>query len=329
MRGRRPAIGPRPLAVGRMVEQKPLGGRDVAPRGAGVPVSRVTLVGLHGQILLVVLWVMGCVSLATGALAVRSTHALRLERIPLESLQRKAIAEAGLRQALGILAQDTTERPLLDTLQESWATGLGEDDTPLCERMPVGAGPFSLGQWDDALFLPGLIDEERKMNLNTAPPEQLQQLMELVASGDADPALVAQAIADWRDEPEGSACQGASPPCHHGPFDSVDELRLVPDLTPELFAALQPYVTVYGSGAVNVNTASEAVLSAMGCDAAAILQQRQDEPFTEPPPGCGNAAVASTAFTVNVEAELSGASNVRHARAVVDRSGRVLSWSPR
>ena len=285
--------------------------------------------GHRGQILLVVLWVMGCVSLAIGALAVRSTHALRLERIPLESLQRKAIAEAGLQQALGILAQDTAESPSLDTLQESWATGLGEDDTPLCERMPVGAGTFSIGQWDHALFLPGLIDEERKLNLNTAPPEQLQRLMELVDSSDADPASVAQAIADWRDEPEGPACQGVSPPCHHGLFDSVDELRLVPGMTPELFAVLRPSVTVYGSGAVNVNTASEAVLSAMGCDADAILQQRQDEPFTEPPPGCVHGAVASTAFTVNVEAELPHASGVRKLQAVVDRSGRVLSWSPR
>ena len=36
-----PAIGPRPSAVGRMVEQKHSGGRDVAPIGAGVQAPRL------------------------------------------------------------------------------------------------------------------------------------------------------------------------------------------------------------------------------------------------------------------------------------------------
>jgi hypothetical protein len=42
-----PAIGRRPLAVGRMVEQEHSGGRDVAPIGAGVQVPRAVPVGLH------------------------------------------------------------------------------------------------------------------------------------------------------------------------------------------------------------------------------------------------------------------------------------------
>lgn len=281
----------------------------------------------RGQMLLVVLWVMGCVSVAAGALSVRSTHELRLGRIPLASLQRKAMAEAGLHYAFGMVAQDTAESPSLDTLQEPWATGLDADGKPMCERIRVGEGTFSIGRWDQALFVPGLIDEERKLNLNTAPPEQLSRLIGLVASGDADPEPVAQAVADWRDEAEGATCQGASPACHNGPFDSVDELRLVPGLTPELFAALQPYVTVYGHGTVNVNTASSAVLSAVGCDAAAILQERATTPFTAPPPDCGGAAVVSTAFTVNVEAELSGVPGVRRAQAVIDRDGHILWWA--
>jgi len=48
-KGTNPAIGPRPSAVGRMVEQEHSGGRDVAPIGAGVQVTRAVPVGLHGQ----------------------------------------------------------------------------------------------------------------------------------------------------------------------------------------------------------------------------------------------------------------------------------------
>ncbi len=42
-----PAIAPRPSAVGGTVVQQPMGGQDVAPTGAGVPVPRALPVGLH------------------------------------------------------------------------------------------------------------------------------------------------------------------------------------------------------------------------------------------------------------------------------------------
>ena len=46
MVSRNPAIGSRFSAVSRMVEQEHLGGRDVAPIGATVPVPRALPVGL-------------------------------------------------------------------------------------------------------------------------------------------------------------------------------------------------------------------------------------------------------------------------------------------
>ena len=42
-----PAIAPRPSAVGDTVAQRPMGGRDVAPIGVGLPVPRALPVGLH------------------------------------------------------------------------------------------------------------------------------------------------------------------------------------------------------------------------------------------------------------------------------------------
>jgi len=49
-----PAIAPRPSAVGGMVVQQPMGGRDVAPIGAGLPVPRALPVGLHRPVALTV-----------------------------------------------------------------------------------------------------------------------------------------------------------------------------------------------------------------------------------------------------------------------------------
>ena len=279
---------------------------------------------------------MGLVSAAIGALAVRSTHELRLGRISLESLQRRAIAQAAIQQAIAVIQRDV---PAVDHLNESWATGVDpETQQSLLNEIAVGPGTFSIGVWDIEEFRVGMIDEDRKLNLNVAAPEHLARLIESVKTGDVDSLAVANAIADWRDEPEGPACTGTTPPCHNGRFETVDELRLVPGMTPELFAVLEPYVTVYGSGVVNANTASATLLDAMNYPGESIVQQRHSQVFDDtnsPPAGLG---MASSAFTVPVDVALRGTSVRAHLSAVIDRNGCasssedarcILAWQPR
>ena len=289
----------------------------------------------RGQMLIVVLWVMGLVSVAIGTLAVRSTHEVRLGRFPLEALQRRAIGQAGLEQAIRVIQQDTQDSPQTDTLQEPWATGRDAAHTAFFEGIGVGEGAFSVGRLEDGTFVPGLIDEERKLNLNVAAPEHIRRLIELVHPNDVDAQAVAAAIVDWRDEPVGPSCEGLNPPCHNGLFESVDELRAVPDMTPELFAVLEPYVTIYGSGLVNVNTAPATVLSAMGYPGEELVERRKTQPFES----YQGLAVTSSAFSVPVEAELAHGSGRLHLAAVIDRAGCVsprepdkrciLAWLPR
>jgi len=280
-----------------------------------------------GQMLIVVLWVMGLVSMAVGSLTVQTTHALRLGRIPMESIQREAIAQAALFQAIRVIQQDTAEQPQVDSLQEPWATGLDASGQPLFESIAAGEGEFSVGRDEDGVFTVGLIDEERKLNLNTASAAALAQLITGTGvNGSAPPQAIADAIVDWRDQPDGAACQGRHPACHNGLLQTVDELRLVPGMTTELFDALQPYSTVYGSGAVNANTAPAIVLDAMGCPGATLVAQRAT-PFTSPPPACPGSSVVSSAFTIPIEAWLSERSIRVHRQAVVNRDGVILAWS--
>ena len=286
--------------------------------------SRSVEGGERGQMLIIVLWVIGLLSVAIGTVTVRSTHEVRLGRIPMDVLRRNAITQAGIQQAVRVIAQDTTESPQLDTLQEPWATGRNADGTALFEHVSVGDGTFSVGQTEGATFAPGLIDEERHLNIRVASVDQLRHLIEHVAVTGVDAQTVAAAIVDWRDEPIGPACQGAMPPCHNGLFDSVEELRLVPGLSPELFAALEPYVTIYGSGMVNVNTASAIVLDAMGDPGEQLVEQRKAQPFQSYP----GLAVTSTVFMVPVEARLTDDATPLRVRAVVDRHGAVLAWVP-
>ena len=294
--------------------------------------------------LLIVLWAMGLVSLAVGALVVRATHELRLGSVPLELVQAEAIAQAGVHQAIRVIQQDTQEVPQYDTLQESWATGLDATGGSLFERVNVGTGIFSVGHIQDGAIVSGLIDEGRKLNLNTATPGQLQQLITLVNSdGSIKPVDVAAAILDWRDAPQGAWCDanqlGYS--CHNGPFDSIEELRLVPGMTPGLFATLEPFVTVYGLGAINANTAEPIVLSALGFSEEqikTIVQQRQTQPFDAGHPPPSGLTVTSAVFSFSVEARTAMGHGLAHLRAVIDRDGCgvnappekscVLAWSP-
>ncbi len=82
-----------------------------------------------------------------------------------------------------------------------------------------------------------LVDEASRLNLNTATVEMLELLPRMT------PALAA-AIIDWRDADsevtemgaEDETYQRLNPPyrCKNAPFESVDELRLVAGMTPEI-----------------------------------------------------------------------------------------------
>ena len=284
----------------------------------------------RGQMLILVLWIMGLLSAAMGVLVMRSTHELRLGRFPLTLVQQRSVAEAAVWQAAALISHDD---PAVDHLKEPWATGVDpQTEQQLLGSIPIGEGAFTIGVEDSEGVHIGLVDEQRKLNLNTAAVGHLAHLIEAVGPSGTPAQGIADAILDWRDEPVGSACASATPPCHNGPFDTVDELRLVPGMTPALFDALQPYVTVYGAGAINVNTASAVVLNTVGAPGDDWVQQRDEgrHPFTtSPQPGNLLLTVTSTQFTVPVETTLRSTSRTTHLEAIIDREGHILAWHPR
>jgi len=73
------------------------------------------------------------------------------------------------------------------------------------------------------------------------------------------------------------------------PFSTINEVLLVEDITNEIFLSIKDSITVYGKGKVNINTASKAVLIALGLDeeeADIILRFRRENeiklPDTDP-----------------------------------------------
>lgn len=121
----------------------------------------------------------------------------------------------------------------------------------------------------------GVVDEESKININTASATVIQSIIEEVLglSQDETRKLTA-AILDWRQRGSSEIAGFFSDEYYRNlkfpyakkdaPYESLQELNLVEKMTPDRFERLSPYLTVWGNGQVNINTASRKVLKAIG-----------------------------------------------------------------
>ena len=123
--------------------------------------------------------------------------------------------------------------------------------------------------------MPHIIDEERKINVNTSKYKIISNLIRRAADIDRKEADdLSAAIVDWRDNDDFPLMNGAESryyrnlrfpyPCKNGNIEVPEELYLVKGMTPEIYKKIEPYITVYGKGQVNINTASEMVLISLG-----------------------------------------------------------------
>lgn len=167
-----------------------------------------------------------------------------------------------------------------DTLKEYWA-------------QPAIAIPL-----EDTFMFATIIDESSKINLNGLitpggyPDDKyLAFLRRLLVKLELD-ENIADYARDWIDtNEEGPAenpyYQSLPRPyrCKNARFDTVDELQMVREVTPEAFAKLRKFVTITG-GMVNINTAPREVLMALHDDITAsmaddVLTARMDLPFKD------------------------------------------------
>ncbi len=271
-----------------------------------------------------------------------------------DSIRAALLAEAGAQAAKVILREDAKNNDF-DALTDVWA---------------LAQPPYELGGGTIALAIE---DEERKINVNNlimpqgkAPNDQnvavFRRLLEILA---IDPS-VADAVLDWLDNDESSRVGGAESSyylslpypykCKNDLLDTVDELRLVRGVTPEVFEKLRPYVTVHSSGKVNINTAPKEVLMALSAGqgetsmgeidekaADALIASRQDRPFQNSAalksdlaavsPVLGNIYgtifknlidIRSVNFRIRATGDVAG--TVRTIDAVGTRTGNAILW---
>jgi len=157
------------------------------------------------------------------------------------------------------------------------------------QRWPLTGPPHAL-TFDGVDLVVAVEDENGKVPLNFLIPPRVRRLFELGGADPRDIDDLTQAVLAMRTQgPTASAAAGAVR--RLGPLATVDELALLPHMTPALFAAIAPAVTVTAATpAFDARTASplaSAVMSDAGQPAAS--------------PG-GDIDLAGHAVTVRVEA---------------------------
>lgn len=231
---------------------------------------------IRGSILIIVLWVL-CL-LSTFAVILGQTVRQRLALLGRLQERDKLhyISEAGIRTA--ILELNKEEFEGFNTIRDRWA-----DNAGVFANIPVGDGLFSVcyEYFDDMsgsmMTKYGLIDEERKININKADYAILVRLFRIVLGMEEPGAQeLATSVIDWRDSDNTSVSptEGAedtyytflsrSYEAKDADFEVPEELLLVKGFDRVIFDRLKDYITVYGGGKVNINTCSRIALLALG-----------------------------------------------------------------
>jgi len=197
------------------------------------PTDRQLGLSQRGVVLVVVLWVLILLSLIAGNLSLDGRGFARQTLNTVQGYKAMQAADGGLIWALWSLQQSG---------QQGWlADGSGRD---------MGLG--------EAHIRVEIYDESGKLDLNAAPTELLDALLEPVVDDDRSRSALVAAIEDWRDEDDLVRLNGAEEEEYlaagreSGPanrrFREVDEVMSVLGMTADIYRHIRPNLTVLTGG---------------------------------------------------------------------------------
>lgn len=213
--------------------------------------------GRRGFALIVVLWILVSVGATSIALHTASSYERRVVSNVKASSEARWAARAGLAHFIYQLNQLLSRRG-------GGAIFAAVGDTMLPPLQ------FKYNGFDVRIVMR---DPRGRINLNKAGEPQLRRFFVALGTTETRAVSLTHAILDWRDaddlrRPQGAErddylrARGTSGP-KNAPFDNVDELLEVYGVDTELFRDAVDYVTVFGDGRINVNSAAVPVLASI------------------------------------------------------------------
>jgi general secretion pathway protein K len=217
-------------------------------------------------------------------------------------------------------AEDLAALVLVMDYDEDKAEGLPRDDLQELWARPAPDYPL-----DDIGWMRGTLEDlQGRFNLNalaaraqgagepgatvrfTAAQEQFIRLLQALgepAVSEQEAIAITESVSDWLDPDFVPSAEGAEDDYYYGqtpayrtgnrPMTSVSELRAVAYMTPQIYQALQPWVTVWPQvpGKLNIHTAPAMVLRSLNADkdltplsegeGEALQQYREDTGFAD------------------------------------------------
>lgn len=211
------------------------------------------MINKKGSILISALWIIAILTVFAVSVGRESSAAIKLTMYNIESQKAYNLARAGIYH---VFAQKQLEykrgmNNTIDTLNQKWA-----NNEVLFKEYKLGGGYYKIGykfkELDNSeegeVELYGLMDEQSKINVNNSSYEILQRLFESCGM-EAETAFLAS--------------NNIIESVKNRPFETIYETFLIEQIDGRIFNELKNYVTVYGDGRVNINTAGEKVLNAL------------------------------------------------------------------
>lgn len=205
-------------------------------------------------------WILVILTILAIGIGHRVSIALRLSGYQRDKVKAYYLAKAGINKAITELEKDANN---YDALNESWS-----DNKDAFEKIVLNDNQneyaqvsYTVKEADREETKFGVIDEERKININTAPKELLAELLE--ESGIVNSSNIADNICAWRGDsgvnvPEYSDLGYSN---KADKFANIEELILIKDIDNEIYRILKSLITVHSNGKINMNTASQEMLN--------------------------------------------------------------------
>ncbi len=208
------------------------------------------------QALIVILWILVILSILAVGIGHRVSLAFRLSLYQKDKLKALYLAKAGINRAIIEIEKDTND---YDAFTESWA-----DSEDVFKKIVLNnkQDEFATVSYDtvdennETVTIYGVIDEESKININTASQPLLLALLEKYEISPAQDTV--NYILIWRgDIPDDNKIyENLGYPCKSDKFTTIQELKLVKDIDAQGYQVLKGLITVYGDDKVNINTVS-------------------------------------------------------------------------
>lgn len=336
----------------------------------------------RGSILMLVLWSLSLLA----AFAVILGFQVRQKAMLIKRLDERSrthfIAVAGVKKAIAELRKWQLGEPKYAALNESWS-----NNPASFKNINIGGGIVNIcyerinKQASQQESYYGLTDEESKIGVNSINDTNKAAMIEVLGRlfmavldyNQVQAQDLAACIVDWRDSDNDSPISfaGAENAYYEGlafPYKArnaaleiPEELLLIKGMDQDIYNKIKNYVTIYGGGRVNINTASEVVLLALGLSeslvnnivafragndgvggteddnvfdsASGILQKineyahLSESEITQLSTIISQyLGVKSDNFSAGCEVRLSNSRNISRINCIMNRNGKILYW---